>query len=69
MRAPVAMATLEAGTAMRWRCRGRIGVNERPMKFTRNSTTIKGSTPGRRSTSPKASRGGASAPTARGAST
>ena len=30
------------GRPARWRCKGRIGVNERPMKFTRNSTASSG---------------------------
>ena len=34
------------GHAQRARCSGRIGVNERPMKLTRNSTTSSAITPG-----------------------
>ena len=45
-----------------------MGVKERPMKFTTNSTAISGTTPGIRRMSPKASRGWPSAAAASGGS-
>ena len=53
MRTPVAEARRAGGTPSDPRCRGRIGVNDRPMKFTRKRTQRSAITPGSATTAPK----------------
>ncbi len=46
MRTPVAEASRAGATPRTDRCSGRMGVNERPMKFTTKSTARRAMTPG-----------------------